>query len=75
MEYFSCRGPGGMGPVRGGGFGGGRGFGGNRGKKDTCLESILDIPLQIGLWKRSLIYTTPVLCKERMKIHMSGTCM
>jgi len=22
MEYFSCRGPGGMGPVRGGGFGG-----------------------------------------------------
>jgi len=55
MEYFSCRGPGGMGPVRGGGFGGGRGFGGNRGKKDTCLGSILDIPLQIGLWKRSFV--------------------
>jgi hypothetical protein len=51
MEYFSCRGPGGMGPVRGGGFGGGRGFGGNRGKIGACLGSILDIPPQIGLLK------------------------
>lgn len=34
-RHLSCRGPpGGMGPVRGGGFGGGRGgFGGNRGKR------------------------------------------
>jgi len=50
-----------MGPVRGGGFGGGRGFGGNRGKKDTCLGSILDIPLQIGLWKRSCVHYTCIL--------------
>lgn len=75
MEYFSCRGPGGMGPVRGGGFGGGRGFGGNRGKKDTCLGSILDIPLRIGLWKRSFVYTIPALCKGRMKIHMLRASM
>lgn len=75
MEYFSCRGPGGMGPVRGGGFGGGRGFGGNRGKKDTCLGSILDIPLQIGLSKRRFVCTTPAVCKGRMKIHMLCACM
>jgi hypothetical protein len=35
LKSFFCRGPpGAMGPVRGGGFGGGRGgFGGNRGKR------------------------------------------
>lgn len=57
-----------MGPVRGGGFGGGRGFGGNRGKKESCLKSILDIPLisECFLEKR-LMYTTPELCKGNSK--------
>jgi hypothetical protein len=55
-----------MGPVRGGGFGGGRGFGGNRGKKNSCLESILDIALSSD-WsfeKKLSLYTTPELCKR-----------